>query len=65
MIRGITTLKLQKDSNFEIQKLKNQILTLKKRTNEDVFEDTLTNNKRAKYDSDTLFASITSINYIV
>jgi len=60
-----TALKLQKDNNLEIQKLKNQILNMKKRTNEDVFDDTLTNNKRGKYDSNTLFASITSINYIV
>ena len=60
-----TILKLQNDKNFEIQKLEKQILAMKKRTNKDVFEDTLANNKRLKYDSDTLIESITSINYII
>ena len=60
-----TILKLQNDKIFEIQKLEKQILAMKKRTNKDVFEDTLANNKRLKYDSDTLNASITSINYII
>ena len=60
-----TILKLQNSKNFEIQKLEKQILDMKKRTNKDVFDDTLTNNKRRKYDSDTLIASITSINYII